>query len=199
MTDVLAQKNEKLTKEQKREYRKRGKELQKEFKEKYKNPEQFKQLKDENANAKRKVDSLTVEISILKEKNDANKEELDLLRRTHSDEQERLAQLEKVISQARKRGIPSPGTFYAVQIGTVSPQELGKILANDSSVDLNVDTDEKGNDIFILGWYDNVQRAVELQKNIRIMGFKIANLVAFKDGKPLLPDKNGKFQTNGQK
>jgi hypothetical protein len=181
---------QKLTKEQRREYRKRGKELRKEFKEKYNDPQKFKQLKEDNNTSRRRLDSLKLEIERVKQEEQRDQERLEILKRERDTEQERIAQLEKMRSQAKRRTIPATGSFYTVQIGTISEQELNQIIDN-NQVDLNVASDEAGNDFFILGWYDNAQKAKELQRYIKAMGIRNTNVIGFKDGKLMKP--NGKI------
>ncbi|MCU0444019.1 MAG: Atg14 domain-containing protein [Microscillaceae bacterium] len=181
---------QKLTKAQRKEYRKRGKELRKEFKEKYNDPQKFKQLKEDNNTSRRRLDSLKLEIERIKQEEQRDQERLELLKRERDTEQERIAQLEKMRSQAKRRTIPTSGSFYTVQIGNISEQELNQIIQN-NQVDLNVASDEAGNDFFILGWYDNAQKAKELQRYIKAMGIRNTNVIGFKDGKLMKP--NGKI------
>lgn len=174
---------QKISKDDRKAYRKRGTELKKEFKEYYKDPAKFVELKQDSISSKRKVDSLTTEILKLKAKNNASGEELEKLKKEEEESQARINELEKIKSQAKSKTIPQKGTFFALQLSQFKPQDLLKFMESQGNMPLNIEKDILGKEIYILGLYDNPAQAQELRRYVSQMGIRQTFVVVIKDGK----------------
>lgn len=173
---------ERLTKAQRKEYKKRGEELKKEFEEYYKNPEKFVEFKEENRSTQRRVDSLFNEVSKQRQATNNDTEQVELLKSAQAEEEAKILELQRKVAESRKRRIPTQGIFYAVQIGENNPESLLKLLAV-SEADLSVETDAAGRDTYILGMYPTMAQAQELRRNIYVMGIRRSQVIVIKNGK----------------
>ena len=173
---------QKITAKEKKEYRKKAKALKKEFKEQYKDPEKFAEFKENSTASKRKADSLNRELMEVKNQERIAANKLEKTKEEKEISQERLVEARNMLEQAKMTGIPPKGTFFAVQVTNLTQEELMQILSKDNA-GLLVVTDVFGNDIFLLGLFEEASQAQELKVHVQLMGFKSARVVTYQDGK----------------
>ena len=134
---VVAQDDEK---KDKKSYR----EIKKEMKEYYYDIEKYEKLKNDMANAQQRSDSLNDEIEKVKQIKDNRESEISRLEEEKRNNQKLLRELEEKASQpAERKGIPTEGVFFTVQIGAYNYRNISHLI-NENSTDLAVDQNEKG-------------------------------------------------------
>ncbi len=178
---------QKLTREEKKAYYKKGIELKKQFKEDFKNdPDKFLEFKEDIDSSSQKVNTLSNELVAYQSSLQDVEASLEALRRAKELDEQRIAQLkskEKTKNNSSNpiQRIPQEGAFYAVQTNGQNPH----IFSNDTP-EISIAQNEK--EVYVLGIYDTYLLAFELKKNIQAMGLQKAWIVAYKDGKMIDPD-----------
>ena len=172
-----------------KEPKRKAAELRKEFKEQYKDPEKFSQLKKDNATAKKEADKLNEEASRMKKNEDVQKEQVESLKQMNAEDEAKIKELQEAIrkkneSTGKKQTspIPTTGTYYAVHIGEADQEILGKILANGTD-ELRNSQDASGHNFYVLGLFPDAKAAHALKQQITAMGIRKANVVTIKNGK----------------
>jgi myosin heavy subunit len=185
-TEEPVEKEPKLTKAEKKEYKRKAEELRKEFKANYKDPEKFSQFKKDNANAKRDAAKAKEEVERLKKNDEMHKEQVEALKRMNEEDEAKIRDLQEAIRKKQMASgkpvsptlsIPTTGTFYAVHVGEANIDALTKIL--ESGAEMRT-TDEHQ---FILGLFPDAKSAQTLRIKAMEMGLRKTNLVIVKNGK----------------
>lgn len=194
-------------KKEKKETRskKEDKVLKEQMKEYYYDIEKFEELKNSREEAKRKIDSLNVEIAKLKTQEEQSSQKANELRNERNAIQDKIRKLDEEASKPpEKKVIPSGGVFFSVQIGAYNKRDISKLI-NEYDADLNMETTPVGMRKYLLGLYNTYEDAKKGKAYIRSLGVKDAWIVAYKDGKrvhikeALLPPSSSKTNTKKEK
>ncbi|MEM8893514.1 MAG: Ezrin/radixin/moesin family protein [Bacteroidota bacterium] len=170
----VAEVNAQMSKAEMKEWKKRIKQLQ---------PEQYKNLLDENKAMKAEISQLEDQVGSY----DAQIEERDnkvneLQTQVQNMRNEVLAAQERSKNTAQERGgvVGTDGVVFKVQIGAYTNKEdLSKYSANSTNFDAE---SENGVQKFTIGAFRDYWEADTFKKYLREMGVKDAWIVSFKDG-----------------
>lgn len=165
-----------MSKKERKEWKKRIKKLE---------PEQYKQLLDENKSLKGQVTSLKTELSNVDDRLSEKDEQIITYQSQVGDLREELARLQKaapsrsVTTQQTGSGInENEGVVFKVQIGAFKKKDLKKY---DNSDNFSAE-EENGLQKYSLGVFRDYWEADTFKKYLREMGVKDAWVVSYKDG-----------------
>ncbi|MEQ8552637.1 MAG: Ezrin/radixin/moesin family protein [Cyclobacteriaceae bacterium] len=166
--------NAQLSKQEKKEWKKRIKALE---------PEQFKTLVEENKSLKSQTASLKNELAGVDDKLADKDDQISSLQSQVSKLRDELAEASSKPAQpvnADKGGInESVGVVFKVQIGAYNQKDLSKY--GDKAKNFSQET-EDGLNKFTVGAFRDYWEADTFKKYLREMGVKDAFIVSYKDG-----------------
>ncbi|MEM0940346.1 MAG: Ezrin/radixin/moesin family protein [Bacteroidota bacterium] len=165
-----------MSKTEKREWKKRIKKLE---------PEQYKQLLDENKSLKGQLSSMKAEINSVDNRISEKDEQIVIYQEQISDLRN---ELEKVQSQANSQNVANTnnsggtdenrGVVFKVQLGAFKKKDLKKY---DNSPNFSAE-DKDGFQKLTVGVFRDYWEADRFKKELRAMGAKEAWVVSYKDG-----------------
>ena len=164
-----------MSKKEKKEWKKRLKKLE---------PEQYKQLLDENKSLKGQVTSLKTELSNVDDRLAEKDQQISTYQQQVGDLRNELARAQsqpkpKPVSTSNQGGIDeSQGVVFKVQLGAFKQKDLKKY---DNSPNFSAE-DAGGLQKFTLGVFRDYWEADTFKKHLRSMGVKEAWIVSYKDG-----------------
>ena len=168
--------NAQMDKKEKKEWKKRIKKLE---------PEQYKQLLDENKSLKGQVTSLKTELGNIDDRIADKDQQILTYQSQVGDLREELSRLqnakpaENVATTNTGGGIDeSRGVVFKVQLGAFSKKDLKKY---DNSPNFSAE-DENGLQKYTIGVFRDYWEADTFKKYLREMGVKDAWVVSYKDG-----------------
>lgn len=167
-----------LSKQEKKEWKKKAKEYSK-------NPQQLKTFTEEkqtadtdNASLKNQVSALNKQVS---DKNARIAELEDQLSRSRSETASAKAELAQYKETSSKSSMDfSRGVVFKVQIGAFKNKDLSKYFENNPN--FGGEATEKGEQRFTIGIFRDYWEADKFKKYMREMGVKDAWIVPYKDG-----------------
>lgn len=166
--------NAQLSKQEKKEWKKRIKALE---------PEQFKTLVEENKSLKSQTASLKNELSGVDDKLADKDDQISSLQSQVSKLRDELAEASSKPAQpvnVDRGGInESVGVVFKVQIGAYNKKDLSKY--GDQAKNFSQET-ENGMNKFTVGAFRDYWEADTFKKYLREMGVKDAFIVSYKDG-----------------
>ncbi|WP_258103044.1 Ezrin/radixin/moesin family protein [Marinoscillum sp. MHG1-6] len=165
---------QKLSKKEKKEWKKRLKKAE---------PEDFKNLVEENKSLKGQVSSLQSELSGVDNKLADKDDQIAQYESQISELRSQLSEAKKAAAQPKPmdtggRINDAVGVVFKVQIGAFAKKDLAKY---DGQENFNQDT-ESGLNKFTLGIFRDYWEADTFKKYLREMGVKDAFIVSYKDG-----------------
>lgn len=173
------QSNAQMSKKEKKEWKKRIKNLQ---------PEQYKTLLDDNKSLKSQNASLQAELAGVDDRVSDKDNQISTYQDQVADLKDQLASSIAKQKAAPKTSGPAVGSgindqegiVFKVQIGAFKNKDLSKFL--EAGDNFSGETDESGLKRYSLGVFRNYWEADTFKKYLREMGVKDAWIVSFKDG-----------------
>ncbi|MCU0367703.1 MAG: Ezrin/radixin/moesin family protein [Cyclobacteriaceae bacterium] len=167
-----------LSKQEKKEWKKKAKEYSK-------NPQELKSFTEakqttesDNASLKNQVTALNKQVS---DKNARIAELEDQLSRSRNETAAAKAQLAEYVETSSKSSMDfSRGVVFKVQIGAFKNKDLSKYF--DNNPNFGGEATEKGEQRFTIGIFRDYWEADKFKKYMREMGVKDAWIVPYKDG-----------------
>lgn len=167
-----------LSKQEKKEWKKKAKEYSK-------NPQELKSFTEakqttdsDNASLKNQVTALNKQVN---DKNARIAELEDQLSRSRNETAAAKAQLAEYVETSSKSSMDfSRGVVFKVQIGAFKNKDLSKYF--DNNPNFGGEATEKGEQRFTIGIFRDYWEADKFKKYMREMGVKDAWIVPYKDG-----------------
>ena len=169
-----------MSKAELKEWKKRAKAL-------VKNPEQYKQLLDENKSLKGQVTSLRTELSNVDDRIAEKDEQILSYQSQVSDLRNELSRVQSQAQQVQQTPVNEPassidestGVVFKVQIGAFTQKDLSKYLDNARNFS---GEEEGGVRKYTIGVFRDYWDADTFKKYLREMGVKDAWIVSYRDG-----------------
>ena len=163
-----------LSKEEKKEWKKKAKALKK-------NPEELKNIYDENAALKSEISGYKRQISSLEgQVKEKDNQVASMTQKMRSMEQEVAAAQQAAATRPAGPSYDDSGVVFKVQIGAFRDRDMSKYF--DSTENFTGETDE-GIQKITLGRFRDYWEADTFKKYLREMGVGDAWIVPYKDGK----------------